>query len=60
VERLRTFLQKYVDVLDPGTTIGLLAGYGRLVRGAGTAGQRLWGASAAQAGWCMSFLSAAA
>lgn len=30
VERLRSFLQKYVDVLDPGTTIGLLAGYGRL------------------------------
>lgn len=30
VERLRTFLQKYVEVLDPGTTIGLLAGYGRL------------------------------
>lgn len=35
VERLRSFLQKYVDVLDPGTTIGLLAGYGRLVRDAG-------------------------
>jgi hypothetical protein len=30
VERLRAFLQKYVDVLDPGTTVGLLAGYGRL------------------------------
>ncbi|PSC73297.1 vacuolar sorting-associated 18-like protein [Micractinium conductrix] len=30
VERLRAFLQRYVEVLDPGTTIGLLAGYGRL------------------------------
>lgn len=30
VDRLRSFLQKYVEVLDPGTTIGLLAGYGRL------------------------------
>ncbi|KAI3432414.1 hypothetical protein D9Q98_003968 [Chlorella vulgaris] len=30
VDRLRAFLQRYVDVLDPGTTVGLLAGYGRL------------------------------
>ncbi len=30
VAQLRSFLQKYVEVLDPGTTIGLLAGYGRL------------------------------
>lgn len=27
--RVRDFLTKYVDVLDPGTTISLLAGYGR-------------------------------
>ena len=27
MERLRAFLAKYVEVLDPGTTIGLLAGY---------------------------------
>jgi hypothetical protein len=30
VSSLRTFLQRYVSVLDPGTTVGLLAGYGRL------------------------------
>ena len=30
VDRLRAFLTKYVEVLDPGTTVGLLAGYGRL------------------------------
>jgi hypothetical protein len=28
--RLRAFIQRYTDVLDPGTTVGLLAGYGRL------------------------------
>ena len=30
VARLRAFLERYVSVLDPGTTVGLLAGYGRL------------------------------
>lgn len=30
MEQLRSFLQRHVDVLDPGTTVGLLSGYGRV------------------------------
>lgn len=30
VETLRQFLQQHVDVLDPGTIIGILSGYGRV------------------------------
>lgn len=30
VDTLRQFLQQHVDVLDPGTIIGILSGYGRV------------------------------
>lgn len=29
MEQLRSFLTRHVDVLDPGTTVALLSGYGR-------------------------------